>query len=299
MAAFHAATAHAPLTAIMMIFEMTGDYHIILPLMLATVLSTGLAQALKSTSIYTEKLMRKGIRLKRGRDIDVMQAVTVEEVMSRDHTPVMTTLPLHELGVRFAETHHHGFTVVKPNGELYGIVTLQDLERAIANGDLNDKTVGDIASAPPVVAFTDDTMETALDRMAPRGLSRLPVVERSNPSQLVGIIRRRDIVRAYNVGRMRQLEFKQRAEQLSLEPEGEAEFVQFEIDDTMPIAGKRIRDLCLPKECILVSVRRERELIMPHGETVLQTGDRLTALVRQGHQADLQKSFCASTTSQL
>jgi len=292
MAALHAATAHAPLTAIMMIFEMTGDYHLILPLMLATVLSTGLAQSLKSSSIYTEKLTRKGIRLKRGRDIDVMQAVDVEEVMSRDHTPLLTTLPLHELGVRFVETHHHGFAVVKPNGKLYGVVTLQDLERAMAKGDLSDKTVGDIASAPPVVAFADDTMEAALDRMTPRGLSRLPVVERTNPSKLVGMIRRSDIVRAYNVGRMRQLEFRQQAEQLSLEPEGEAEFVQFEIDDTMPIAGKRIRDLTLPKECILVSVRRKRELIIPDGETILQKGDRLTALVRQGHQADLQKIFC-------
>jgi len=63
------------------------------------------SRSLKSIYIYTENLIRKGIRLKRGRDIDVMQAVTVSEVMSHDHTPVMTTLPLHELGLRFAETH--------------------------------------------------------------------------------------------------------------------------------------------------------------------------------------------------
>jgi len=82
MGSLFAASVHAPITAVLILFELTGDYHIILPLMLSIVVSTMLFQyLLGGESIYTLKLTRRGIRLQRGRDIDVLQGVTVEEIM--------------------------------------------------------------------------------------------------------------------------------------------------------------------------------------------------------------------------
>ncbi len=281
MAAVFAGSAHAPMTAIVILFEMTGDYRIILPLMLATVIGTLVAQRLHRESIYTLKLVRRGIRLERGRDVDVMQSVRVGEVMTRDVETVSADMSAEELAGLFAQTHHHGFPVLDERGELFGIVTIQDLNRALARPDFARLRVRDIATHPPVVAYPDETMWDALRRMAPRDLSRLPVVTRENPKKLVGLLRRRDILKAYNVAMMRRLEFQQRLEQVHPRHLG-AEFVELEVTPDMWAAGKRVRELCLPDECILVSIRRDGQLIIPHGDTLLQPGDRVVALVQQG-----------------
>ncbi len=97
MAAVFSAAARAPLTAILIVFEMSGDYRIILPLMLATVIGTFLAEKLNKESIYTLKLVKRGIRLAQGRDIDVMQGVLVGEAMSTDASPVPLTMTVPEL----------------------------------------------------------------------------------------------------------------------------------------------------------------------------------------------------------
>ena len=85
MGAVFAATAHAPLTAVLILFELTGDYQIMLPLMLTVVIATLVSQKLlKGESIYSLKLTRRGVHLQRGRDVDVLQGVLVNEVMTRD-----------------------------------------------------------------------------------------------------------------------------------------------------------------------------------------------------------------------
>lgn len=291
MAAVFAGSAHAPMTAIIILFEMTGDYRIILPLMLATVIGTLVSQRLHRESIYTLKLLRRGIRLERGRDVDVMQSVHVEEVMTRDVDTVSADMTLDELAEAFARTHHHGFPVLDEKGDLYGIVTIQDLNSALARPDFHALRVRDIATHPPVVAYPDETMWNVLRRMAPRDLSRLPVVSRENPKKLVGLVRRRDIVKAYNVAMVRRLELQQRVERAHLRLLPGAEFIEMEVEPDMWAAGKRVREIPLPPQCILVSVRRDGQLIIPHGDTVLLPGDRVVALVQQGGLGALQTAL--------
>ncbi len=98
MAAFFSGAAHAPVTAILILFEMTGDYGIILPLMLATVVSTLVSSVLSKDSIYTLKLTRRGVNLDQGRDVDVLETVSVGEIMSTDVPTVAQALSLHLLG---------------------------------------------------------------------------------------------------------------------------------------------------------------------------------------------------------
>ena len=205
MAAVFAGAAHAPITAILILFEMSGDYRIVLPLMLTVVISTFLARRwLGGESIYTLKLTRRGVRLASGRDIDIMAGVRVEEVMTRDVYTVPADLTLDDLGNRFRATSHHGFPVVDGENGLVGIVSIQDLKRALDNGASPETRVRDIATRDLLVAYPDETMATALERLGVRGVGRLPVVSRREPSRLLGTIRRDDIVQAYRIALARR-----------------------------------------------------------------------------------------------
>src|SRR5690606_27892410 len=128
-----ARSGDAPITAVVMLFALTGDCRIILPLMLTIIIAliTG-RRLLRNESIYTLKLSRRGIHLRRGRDVDVLESVPIEDVMARDVETVPPTMTLVELSETFSHNRYHGFPVVDANGELWGMVTIADLERAVA-----------------------------------------------------------------------------------------------------------------------------------------------------------------------
>ncbi|MFZ5916257.1 MAG: chloride channel protein [Chloroflexota bacterium] len=285
MAALFAAAAHAPITAVLIVFEMSGDYRLILPLMFATVISTLLSEHWHPESIYTLKLSRRGVRLERGHDIDVMQGVLVGEAMSPDPDTVAVDLSLEELDHLFVATHHHGFPVLDTHGDLFGVVTIQDLERARERGGIEGRCVGDIATTPVLTAFPDEPVWVALKRLGTRDVGRLPVVSRNDPKKLVGLVRRYDIIRAYQRAILRRMDVQQRRERLRLGRLVGAEFVELEVTPECSLVGKYLRDLDLPRECVIVSVRRGRQLILPHGDTFFEVDDRVTALVGQDCKA--------------
>jgi CIC family chloride channel protein len=292
MSAAFSGAAHAPITAVIILFEMTGDYRIILPLMLTTVISTVLARHfLNQESIYTLKLSRRGIRLERGHDIDVMQAVQVGEVMTRNVDVVTSNMNLLELSEEFQRTAHHGFPVLDENGDLFGVVTLQDLRNALSRPNAEKLTVADIATRSVLTAFPDEPVWAALKRLGTRDVGRLPVVDRRNPRRLVGSIRRNDIVRAYNIGITRKAEMQHRTDRLRLARLDQAEFVDLELGSDSPAAGKTIAELDIPRQCVVVSVRRGRQVLIPGGDTKLQAGDRLSVYVDKNEKAQLLRCF--------
>jgi CIC family chloride channel protein len=277
MAAVFSAAAHAPVTSILILFEMTGDYRIILPLMLATVVGTLISRAISAENIYTLKLSRRGIHLEQGQDIDLMQGVSVGEAMTTDVDVVPLDMSLEELAHEFARTHHHGFPVVDAAGELAGIVGIQDLNRAAAEGRLNGKTVADIATTKGLlVAYPHEPMWVALRRLGTRDLSRLPVVGHEDSRRLLGVVRRRDIIYAYNHAIIKRTHHQHRSEALRLGKLGGASFVHIEIPLKSPVVGQQISEVALPEACLIVSVQRGRKLQVVHGDTVLQSGDQVT-----------------------
>ncbi len=290
MAAVFAGAAHAPITAVIILFEMTGDYRIILPLMLATALSTILTYyMLHGESIYTLKLTRRGVRLERGHDIDVMQGVRVDEVMTRDVDTVPATMPLAELAREFQRTGHHGFPVLDEEGNLYGVVTLQDLRNGLERKDANGLTAGDIATRDVLTVFPDEPMWVALKRMGIRDIGRIPVVDRENPRRLVGLVRRSDIVRAYHLGIVRKAEIRHRTERLRLGKLDHTEFVDITLPEGCPVVGKRVAEVEWPPDCVVVSIRRGRDVIIPHGRTILQAGDKVTFFLDQREKIHLYR----------
>ena len=282
MSAFFSGAAHAPVTAILILFEMTGDYHIILPLMLATVMSTLVSRIISRESIYTLKLSRRGIHLQEGQDIDVMQGITVGEVMTTDVDVVSPSMSLEELADEFALTHHHGFPVVDSAGELVGVVSIQDLERALTRGPIEEKIVADIATTDGLlVAYPYEPMWIALRRLGTRDIGRLPVVEQEGSRHLVGTVRRHDIIRAYNQAIVKRARHQHRSEILRLGQLDNTTFVHIEVPHGSPVVGKRISELNLPQECLIVSVQRGRKHQVVHGYTALQSGDRVTVFANQ------------------
>ncbi|MFQ5830817.1 MAG: chloride channel protein [Candidatus Methylomirabilia bacterium] len=204
MAAVFAAASHAPVTAIVILFEMTGDYRLMLPLMMTVAISTLLAHHwLAGESIYTLKLSRRGVRLFAGR-VD-LQRVRVEEVMTRRMHTVRADMAVEELAEQVRRTQHHGFVVLDGDRRLFGIVTIQDLNRALeADGAAPDTRVRDIATTNVVVAHPGETAATAVQRLSMRDVGRLPVVSREDPTRLLGVVRRSDVIQAYKIALTRR-----------------------------------------------------------------------------------------------
>lgn len=291
MAAVLAGTVHAPLTAILLLFEMTNDYSIILPVMFAVAVSLVLSQRLLKDSVYTLGLARKGVRLQRGRDVEVLDTITVGEVMQ--------TRPqvLHEgdsLTTAFdvlTKTRHHGLPVLNAADQLVGILTVADLDRLPPQEPA--RTVGEVCTRELLTAFPDETIGAALRRMGVRDVGRLPVVARANPQQLLGLLRRTDLVRAYDLALTRRAQLRHAAQQVRLGAFTGAQVIEIVIEADAPCANRRVRDVSWPAGCVLASLRRGRQMVIPHGDTVLQRGDVLVAVTDGGAAGDLLK-LCKS-----
>ena len=286
MAAMFAGAARAPITAIIIVFEMSNDYKLILPLMLATVISTLLAEIIHPDSIYTLKLRLKGINWGGGRDQDVLQGVLVGEVARRmSLEAVQTDASLDEVGEVLTHSHYNAVPVLDENGKLWGVVSVSDVERALNDPPTPPVTAATIGTGWPHlrVAYPDETIGVALSRLGTRGLGRMPVVSREDPYELVGMIGRQDIIRAYDVALTRRDEIQHRAERLrQLQQEDGTEFVDIYLAEGDEAVGMDIKTVAkeLPEECVLVSIERNGRVIIPHGDTILQAGDHLVAFTR-------------------
>ncbi len=286
MGAVLASAVRAPILAILLPFEMTNDHRIILPLMLAVVTSYLVARRLEPESVYTLKLRARGVDLSARKDMHIMRAITVGEAMTREFPTVPASMSLAALADLFHQTGHHGFPVLGERGELAGVVTLEDYERAMRKGQV-EAGVAAICTRDPITAFPDETLEEVLLRFGEHEVGRVPVVERRDPTCLAGILRRSDITRAYSLAVAKRAQVRQRMALARAGADGAGTLAEVEVTPGAAWEGRMIRELALPGDCLLVSVKRGRKILIPHGDTTLQAGDRVTALVSPQCQADL------------
>jgi CIC family chloride channel protein len=300
MAAVFSAAARAPLTSMLIVFEMSNDYRLILPLMTAGMVASTFAHWLHSDSIYSLKLTKRGIRFEQGKDLDIMQTVQVDEVMNKSPITIRRDQSVAELFAAFQETHLGGFPVLNNEEELYGIVTMQDMENTIYEMDrtlhkkevnLKDLKVWDVTTPDPVTVFPDEPIWLAIKKMAPRDLARLPVVSRDNPKEFVGVISRSDIVRAYNVGLMRKQKDELAHERSALRKVTGLEFVEINVESDCPGSGKRLADITLPRNTNVVSVLRNGTVHVPDGNTKILPNDVITILCFSEQKEPVRKIF--------
>jgi CIC family chloride channel protein len=197
MAAVFAGTAQAPISAILLLFEMTGNYKILPPLMVTCVISAILVRWMTKYSIYTLKLIRKGIDIDKYRQVDLMEAISVTDAMIADTITVLSSEKVRKVGLMIKSTSHRGFPVLGRDGKLVGVVTRKDINKALARGD-DEAAVNKIMTRDLTVCFPDESLKTALHKMAVRNVGRIPVVKRDDKKHLIGLITRKSIINAYN-----------------------------------------------------------------------------------------------------
>ncbi|MFV2039286.1 MAG: CBS domain-containing protein, partial [Acidimicrobiales bacterium] len=190
MAAVFGAAARAPLTAIIFVFELTRDFEVMLPLMLASVLAALVFSALSSDSIYTEKLSRRGIRVGGELVSDSLRTTAVVDVMNRVVDTVEPSATVGEVAERIARGDRGAFPIIDDEGRCVGIVSRRDL----TSQELpRDAPVGEIASADVVSIGPNASLLDAMQKMTEEDVTHLPVLEHG---QLVGMCTRADIVRS-------------------------------------------------------------------------------------------------------
>lgn len=273
MAASLAATARAPLTAVILVFELTGDYGLVLPLMFAAALATFIGDRLHPDSAYTMSLSRKGIRLPRVEDIDLLDTVQVDDVMSPVDDVATPDMTLAELQETLDRSHHHGLPVVA-DGRLAGIVSFTDLEENVGPRDV--MRVADIMTATPITVTPNLPVSAALARMASLGLGRLPVVADDDPGHLLGMFRRESVVKAYHHALGTATGHHLYRDRIRQRTQPGATFFESPIRRGSRLSGALVKDIAWPQGATLVSIRRGSSVLIPHGNTALQPGDVIT-----------------------
>lgn len=276
MAAMFAVVARAPLTAILIVFEITGarDYGLILPLMLTAVLGTFLADRLSPDSVYTLALKRKGIRIRATGDVDLLDTIAVSRVMRLPGYVARPEETLDMATANLARHRSHGTAVVGDSG-LVGIVTITDINRS--EGDHAAVTVEDVMTPRPVTVVPSSPVSHALERMAVLGVGRLPVVDEHDPTRLVGLFRREDAVRAYHEALGSSTDAGLERARLAQRVEAGAGYYDFRIPPGSVADGRKVGEVSWPEGSTLVSVRRDRRVLVPDGSTALHAGDVVTA----------------------
>lgn len=198
--AFLAAATHAPLTAIFLLFEMTGNYLIIVPIMLASIIGTVVATRLNPDSIDTVDFSRDGIDLHEGREISVMKSIKVGRVISEDVDFVSEQANVDQLLAIFSMARDSFyFPVVDDSGRMTGVVSLQDVKSILHDEELRlSARVGNICTRKVVVLTPEDNLHTAMALFDAKGLEEIPVVEDADNRWVVGMLKRREAMAAYN-----------------------------------------------------------------------------------------------------
>jgi len=199
MAAVVGGTTHAPITAILIIFEMTNDYRIILPLMIAVTFSTLGARHLFRHSIYTIKLAARGIFLKAGKDLSVLKAIKTYEVMDRNYETIAPRTHLKEIIYKIESSRESYFMMVDDNNRLTGIISFQDLRGVLTKSGLHDLVIAqDIAHTDLITVTPEEDLEQAREKFAVQAMKLLPVVDPKNDNKILGVLRYDDMMTIYN-----------------------------------------------------------------------------------------------------
>ncbi|HWR16489.1 MAG TPA: chloride channel protein [Terriglobales bacterium] len=201
MGAVFGAASRATFTFIIFAFELTRDYNSVLPLMLVCVIADGIGMMFMKTSIMTEKLARRGLRINQDYEADVLLEVSVAEVMDTNPPSVRADMMVRDLADRISNRdpeflRHQGFLIVNEDGKLAGIITRGDLLRNFEEEMSGEGTVLQAGRTELVVAYPDESLHDAAVKMLGNDIGRLPVVKREDPRVPVGYLGRAGILSA-------------------------------------------------------------------------------------------------------
>ena len=204
MAAVLAGTVRAPLTSVLLLFEMTRDYRIVLPLMAAVGLCAWVLDQIDTVKGDRLTIQWAGLPA----DIAVLEKIKIAEVMTLNPASIKYSMPLMQAAQFITSGYHHSALVFDDINHLQGILTTQDLNRSLSmpSGDrpLEELTVQNICTKDVICTFADESLADALKRMSTRDLRQMPVVDRNQPKRVIGMVDRLAITTAYNTALTKQ-----------------------------------------------------------------------------------------------
>jgi chloride channel protein, CIC family len=193
MGGFFSAVSKVPITAIVIVFEMTTDFNLVLPLMIVSVTSYLVAEKVVPGSLYEKLLKLNGITLAANVSVEgIMTTLTAQEVMQQRVETLDVEMSIDEAIQAFSRSHHRGFPVVE-EGKLVGIITQTDLLKIKERNLANDTAIREVMTSKPITVTPTHNLRNVLYFLDRYQISRLPVVE---GRKLIGIITRADIIRA-------------------------------------------------------------------------------------------------------
>jgi CIC family chloride channel protein len=200
MAGLIAGSTHAPLTAIIIVFEMTGDYGLILPLMVCGAVAYLTARRMHLYSIYSQWLALKGEQIASGQDMAILERLKVRDCYNPNPDVIQETATASQIIEAIAQSPQTEFPVLDSNQRLMGMITYDDLRQVLSSRESLAPVIlaGDLASQEFEVVTPEDSLRTAIQRISVRGSHYLPVVDSANRNRLQGRISRQDILTAYD-----------------------------------------------------------------------------------------------------
>ncbi len=274
MAAVFAGVSRASFTSILIVFEITGDYGLVLPLMVSVAVATVLTNRLHPESAYTAPLARMGIHAVPSDHVDLLATVTIGDLGLGPPIVVAPTDSLADVEGMLRRNRINGTAVVDGDGRLVGLIAQSDITRL--GGASDQITAADAMTPHPVTVSADLPVSEALERMAVLGVGRLPVLDRRDPEKIEAMFRRDDAIAAYHLALGTAARADQLPQRVATPMTEGTRYFEFEIPPGSVAAGRKIREVSWPEGCIVVSVHRGDQLLVASGDVELRPGDALT-----------------------
>lgn len=278
MASVFAGAFHAPVTAILLVFEMTGDYQMILPIMLAAVISTSVSQLLTRTSIETLHFKRKGIHIESLEEAKMLGAIQVRDAMSDDFITVRRKTSAKELAEMMDTGKGKAVYVVNSKDELVGTVLPEKMQEIVFEKDLPLFIADDISVNCPETCLPDDPLSEVTQTMIRNGFTQIPVLDGEGRQTVIGVLKSQNIFRVFSQLSAKRSDIVHRLEQETASASGTIQ-IHFNLPSRSHLVGKAIKDLQIPHGVVLTSIRRKNKILIPEGGTTLKGKDQIWAVV--------------------
>ena len=304
-----AGTIHAPLTAIMMIFEQTNSYQIVLPLMFVCVVSHVTVRLLGGRSLEEEAMRRHGVKLPRGTEGSVMHSLCVADVMHDDVTAVNHSVPFTGVVERFLKEPYNFLYVTDGHGKFLGAIRLHALKEMLNQGDALQSVVAhDLLDDTFEVVLPTDKLADTMEKFWRQNCERLPVVNNLTDRKLIGWMSKRDLIGVYSQEILRK---RQLLGHFVVQDQDEKRDMFVELPE-----GFDLRTIELPAQCVgqtlaqlaprsgfgvhVLAVKHRNPLTgqdsveLPAPQTKLGAGDRLAVI---GQSDGISRFVAALNTS--
>ena len=297
MGAVLAGATRAPIMAIVMIFELTADYRIILPLMTSCIIGTLLSQRLFADSIYTEKLTRRGVNVSGGQEINLLRKVPARDVLVTDFPVLRPDEKLDDIIEKMVDGSATNYYVMGPDKKLEGVVSLADLRPVLQEANsLRDIVVArDVANGNVPQIAPGDTLDSVINRLDLGYRDEMPVVE---DGKLLGIVRLEDVLARYRKELFKQEMAGSVAGSMARANRGQVvesvgDYVVFELDAPAPFWDRTLPELEVRRRygvnVLLVrqaSAAPDQAPAPPEADYRMRAGDRIVVF---GSRAQIEK----------